>query len=537
MTRFRIVKPVSTRPYLKVQVQLLDVPADDQKASGSAVTVRQRANRVITLSPNVPEEASVLLENIEDPSALADFLAANIGVEFPEEAGLLEELDPAERLETVSVVLPHQLEVLELSHKIQGRVRESIDKSQREYFLQEQLKAIQTELGQEDDRTEELRELREKIAKAKMPKSVEEEALRELDRLEKIPAASPEYSVIRTYLDWVCELPWSVQTEDQLDITRPSGFSTRPLRPGQGQEADPRVSGGAQAQSHRQEPDPVLRRARRAWARPRSASPSPGRWAASSSACRWAAFATRPIFAAIAAPTSAPCPAGSCRKSARPAAATRCSCSTSWTRSARISAATRPAPCSKCWTRSRTTRLPTTISTCRSTCPKVMFIGTANYAEPMPPALRDRMEVIELPGYTTQEKLNIAKKYLVPRQLKENGLKEAQLTIKDEALAALIASYTREAGVRNWNEISARFAARSRPRSPGATRSSGRSAKRTSHEFSARPSSSPSSPCGPACPAWRPAWRTRPSAARSSSSRRPPCRARATCCSPARSAT
>ena len=116
------------------------------------------------------------------------------------------------------MILAHQLEVLELSHKIQSRVKESIEKSQREYFLQEQLKAIQTELGQGDGRTEELKDLRQKILKVRMPKKTEEEALRELDRLGKIPATSPEYSVIRTYLDWVCELPWSVQTEDQLDI-------------------------------------------------------------------------------------------------------------------------------------------------------------------------------------------------------------------------------------------------------------------------------------------------------------------------------
>ena len=184
------------------------------------VSVRHSANRVIALSPNVPEEASVLLENIEDPSSLADFLAANLNMDLAQKQDLLEELDPGKRLEKISVALAHQLEVLELSHKIQGQVRESIDKTQREYFLQEQLKAIQTELGQQDARTEELRELRQNIAKAKMPKPVEEEALRELDRLSKIPPASPEYSVIRTYLDWVCELPWSVQTEDQLDIAR-----------------------------------------------------------------------------------------------------------------------------------------------------------------------------------------------------------------------------------------------------------------------------------------------------------------------------
>jgi ATP-dependent Lon protease len=221
IARFKVKERVATRPYLKARVELLNVRARiTKKLQALMVSVRQTANRVVNLSPNVPEEASVLLENIEDPSSLADFLAANLSMDLTEKQALLEELDPARRLEKISVVLAHQLEVLELSHKIQGRVRESIDKSQREYFLQEQLKAIQSELGEHDVRTEELRQLRRTIAKARMPKVVEDEALRELDRLSKIPAASPEYGVIRTYLDWVCELPWSVQTEDQLDIPR-----------------------------------------------------------------------------------------------------------------------------------------------------------------------------------------------------------------------------------------------------------------------------------------------------------------------------
>ena len=118
------------------------------------------------------------------------------------------------------MALANQLEVLELSNKIQGRVRESIEKNQREYFLQEQLKAIQSELGKDDMRTEEIRELKENIKQAKMPEKVQAEATRELERLSKIPPASPEYGVIRTYLDWVCELPWSIQTEDRLDINK-----------------------------------------------------------------------------------------------------------------------------------------------------------------------------------------------------------------------------------------------------------------------------------------------------------------------------
>jgi len=221
IARFKITQPIANEPYLKARVRLLSPRTRmTRKLQALIVSVRQTANRVITLSPNVPEEASVLLENIENPSALADFLAANLNLPIPEKQQLLERLDAARRLEKISFVLANQLEVLELSHKIQGRVRESVDKSQREYFLQEQLKAIQTELGKGDIQTEELKQIRKNIKKAKMPKKVEAEARRELDRLGKIPPASPEYSVIRTYLDWACELPWSVQTKDRLDINR-----------------------------------------------------------------------------------------------------------------------------------------------------------------------------------------------------------------------------------------------------------------------------------------------------------------------------
>ncbi len=188
ITRFKVIQKVGARPYLKARVRQLNPKFRmTKKLQALIVSVRQSANRVIALSPNVPEEASVLLENIENPSALADFLAANLSLDIAKKQQLLEELDAAKRLEQISVVLAHQLEVLELSHKIQGRVRESVDKNQREYFLQEQLKAIQSELGQRDFQTEELRQISENIAKANMPAIVEQEAIRELGKLGKIP--------------------------------------------------------------------------------------------------------------------------------------------------------------------------------------------------------------------------------------------------------------------------------------------------------------------------------------------------------------
>jgi len=450
ITRFKVLERLSTKPYLKVRVQYLDVKVKmTKKLQALIVSVRQAANRVIALSPNVPEEASVLLENIENPSALSDFLAANLSLDIVKKQQLLEELDATKRLEQISVILAHQLEVLELSHKIQGRVRESIDKNQREYFLQEQLKAIQTELGQKDLRTEELKLIGQNIAKAKMPKKVETEALRELDRLSKIPPASPEYSVIRTYLDWVCELPWSIQTKDQLDINKaqrilnndhydltkvkkrileflavrklnPTGKS--PILcfvgpPGVGKTSLGKSISRAMGRKFvrislggiRDEAD--IRGHRRTYI-----GALPGRILQELRKCS----SKNPVFMLdeldkIGSDFRGD-PASALLEVLDPEQ------NFSFT--------------------DHYLDQPFNLSS-------VMFIGTANYTEPVPPALRDRMEVIELPGYTETEKLKIAKRYLIPRQLKEHGLNKNRCMIKDDAALAIIQGYTREAGVRN----------------------------------------------------------------------------------------
>ena len=450
IVRFKIIKFVSTRPYLKAQVRVLThKPRMTKKLKALMVSVRQAANRVIDLSHNIPEEASLLLENITDPSALADFLAATLNISVIEKQALLEEINAVSRLEKVALALANQLEVLELSYKIQGEVRDSIDKSQREYFLQEELKAIQAELGQGDRRTEDLDELTAKIAEAKMPKKVEAEALRELDRLTKIPLASPEYSVIRTYLDWVCELPWSIRTEDSLDITK----SQRILN---------RDHYGLQKVKRRILEFLAVRKLN-----PEGKSPilcfvgPPG--VGKTSLGQSIARAMGRKFIRISL--------GGIRDEADIRGHRRTYIGTLPGRILRelrkvesnnpvfmldemdkIGNDFRGDPASALLevldpeqNNSFTDHYldqPFDLS-------NVMFIGTANYTEPIPPALMDRMEIIELPGYTENEKLNIAKKYLIPRQLAEHGLTKTQLTIKDDAVRTIIESYTREAGVRN----------------------------------------------------------------------------------------
>ena len=395
IARFKIVQPIAIEPYLKAGVQPLKVTAQmSKKLQALIVNIREAANRVIKLSPNVPEEASVLLENIENPSALADFLAANITLSIPKKQQLLQELDAVKRLEKISVALANQLEVLELSHKIQSRVRESIDKSQRDYFLHEQLKAIQSELGEEGDRkTEELKQIAKNIKKAKMPKKIETEALRELDRLSKIPPVSPEHSVIRTYLDWVCELPWSTQTEDQLDINKAERILNRDhynLRkvkspilcfvgpPGVGKTSLGRSIARAMGRKFirislggiRDEAD--IRGHRRTYI-----GALPGRILQELRKCG----SKNPVFMLDELDKIGQDfrgdPASALLEVLDPEQ------NFSFT--------------------DHYLDEPFDLST-------VMFIGTANYAEPVPPALRDRMELIELPGYTENEKLNIEKR-------------------------------------------------------------------------------------------------------------------------------
>ncbi len=450
ISRFRVVQIISTKPYLKAKVKYLSTNVKiTKRLKALIVNVRQAANRVIALSPNVPEEASVLLENIENPSSLADFLAANLNVEIIKKQQLLEELDATKRLEQISLALAQQLEVLELSNKIQGQVRNSIDKSQREYFLQEQLKAIQTELGQKDIFTDELKQIRQNILKAKMPPNVESEALRELDRLSKMQSASPEYSVVRTYLDWVCELPWSIQTDDQLDINKAQRILNRdhynlvkvkkrileflavrklnpkgksPILcfvgpPGVGKTSLGQSIAKAMGRKFvrislggiRDEAD--IRGHRRTYI-----GALPGRILQELRKCK----SKNPVFMLDELDKIG-----------------------SDFRGDPSSALLEVLDPEQNFTfTDHYLDQPFNLSS-------VMFIGTANYIEPVPPALRDRMEVIELPGYTETEKLKIAKKYLIPRQLKEHGLKRNCCSIKDDALLTIIHGYTREAGVRN----------------------------------------------------------------------------------------
>ena len=450
LVRFRILQWLGKDPYLRARIEVVNPPAPEPSRDLEALinSIHQMAQQMIELTPNIPEEVNVILNNIEDPAALADFLAANINIEVAKKQHLLETFDVTQRLQNLSVALASQIELLELSDRIQNRVSKSIDKTQREYYLQEQLKAIQAELGQADQRTTELEELKEMIEKARMPEKIEAEALRELDRLGKIPIMSPEFATQRSYIEWLCELPWSISTQDKLNLTKakrvlnqdhynlvkvkkriieylavrklnPTGRSpilcfTGP--PGVGKTSlgksiarsmgrkFVRVSLGgmrdeAEIRGHRRTYIGAL----------------PGRILQELRKCG----SNNPVFMLDEIDKLGQDFRGD------PASALLEVLDPEQNDTFTDHYIDQPFDLSR-----------------------IMFIATANYMGNVPPPLRDRMEVLELPGYTADEKQAIAKKYLVPRQLEENGLTAEVLTFKDEAIEKIVTSYTREAGVR-----------------------------------------------------------------------------------------
>ncbi len=450
LVRFGIEEFVQTEPFLVARAHTRDDTYSGSSELDALIgTAKRQATRVIELTPGVPDEAMVILNNIEKPSSLADFLAANLSLKTVEKQEILETFDVPDRLRKVNLHLAHQIEILELSDKIQQQVKSEMDKSQREYFLREQMSAIQKELGETDAREMELQSLREAIAEAKMPESAEKEAQRELERLERTPQASPEYSGAVDYLHWLCEIPWSKATKDKLNIAQAEKvldadhydlekvkkrileyLAVRKLKPdgrgpilcfsgppGVGKTSLGRSIARALGRQFirmsiggvRDEAD--IRGHRRTYI-----GSMPGRIIQEIRK----AGANNPLFMIDEVD--------------------------------KIGADFRGDPSSALLEvldpeqnnsfQDHYLGVPFDLST-------VFFICTANYMEAVPPPLRDRMEVIELSGYTRLEKLFIASRYIVPRRLEQAGLKPGQLKFPDRTLTAIIESYTAEAGVRN----------------------------------------------------------------------------------------
>ncbi len=454
IVRIGLERFTATEPYWKAIVHArVDRVAPSLELEALVYTARRTAETVIELSPNVPDEARQILDGIEKPAALADFLAANLSLGLVQKQELLETFDVPDRLRKVSATLQNQLEVLELAKKIQTDVRSQVDKSQREYFLHEQMKAIQKELGEDDPRGADLEDLKQRVAKARMPESVQKEANRELQRLERLNPASPEYGVARDYLDWLCDMPWAVETTDNLDLKQA------------GEVLDADHYGLEKIKRrileylavHKLKPDgrgPIL-----CFAGP----PGVGKTSLGQSIAR--SLGRKFIRIALGGVRDEADIRGHRRTyiGAIPGRIVQ---------EIRKAGSRNPVimldemdklgndfrgdpasallevldPEQNSTFTDHYLGVPFDLS-------KVMFISTANYMDPVAEPLKDRMEVIELPGYTTAEKLEIAKRYLVRRQLERNGLAAHGVTFGEPALLAIIESYTRESGVRNLERL------------------------------------------------------------------------------------
>jgi ATP-dependent Lon protease len=447
---FKVEEFTQAQPYLAAKVELLEestVESDEMTALSR--NLASQYTKLLSFLPSAPKELELEVNNISDPNLLSYFIASTMRLDTSEKQMVLEERDTLSRLRMLTAFLTRELEVLELGHKIQSDIQKEMDKNQREYYLRQQLKAIQDELGEADPTQADVNELREKIEAAKMPPDANKAAMRELDRLGKIPSASPEYSVIRTYLDWLVTLPWSVTTEDSLDIDKARKIldedhydlekvKDRILEYLAVRKLKNTLSG------------PIL-----CFVGP----PGVGKTSLGKSIAR--AMNRKFIRLSVGGVRDEAEIRGHRRTyiGAMPGTFIRAIRDAGSANPLimideidKVGADFRGDPSSALLEvldpeqnnsfRDHYLDLPFDLS-------KVLFIATANQLDTISPALRDRMEILFLSGYTQAEKVAIARKYLVPKQLEANGLTTKQCTITKDAIEEIAANYTRESGVRN----------------------------------------------------------------------------------------
>jgi ATP-dependent Lon protease len=448
--RVRLIAMVQTDPFMKARVERLPEVRDESLATEALKrAVLALFEKVVRLSPSLPEEVYVAALNAEGAGGLADLIASSLNLELGQRQEILESLDGVTRLQRISILLAKELDVLELQSKIHNQVQEEVDKSQREYYLREQMRVIQQELGELDAQARDVNDLREKISAAGMPEEVREKANHELERLGQMPSGSPEVGIIRSYLDWLVALPWTKVTEDSLDI----GAAAKLL--------DDQHYGLKRAKERILEYMAVRKLA--------------------------AEKMRSPILCFVGPPGTGKTSMG--RSIAQALSRTFVRVSLGGIRDeAEIRGHRRTYIGALPGRVIQTMRRATTINPVFMldeidkvgmdfrgdpsaallevldpeqnyafsdhyldvpyNLSKVMFITTANILDPVPSALRDRMEVIEFPGYIEEEKLAIAKHFLLPRQNEEHGLK-GKPRFSDEAVRTLIREYSYEAGVRN----------------------------------------------------------------------------------------
>lgn len=456
--RISIQEFIQTEPFIKARIK--EIPEKVEKTvEGEAIMrgVAEVFQKMVSLSPNMPEELSSAVLSIDDPRQLAYLIATNIRLDLAQRQEILEIPDVSDKLKKIMQYLNREVEVLELGRKIQGQARDQMQKAEREYILRQQLAAIRKELGEEGDEGSEIKSLREKIDNAKMPPEADKEARRELGRMEKLSAASPEYSVIRTYLEWMTSLPWNKTSSSEIDIAKARStldedhydlekvkdrileyLSVKKL----GQERGLQESGKVR--------EPIL-----CFAGP----PGVGKTSLGQSIAR--ALDRKFIRISLGGLHDEAEIRGHRRTyiGAMPGRIIQAikrvetkdpvimldevdKIGSDWRGDPSSALLEVLDPEQNKDFRDNYLDVPFDLS-------KVMFITTANQLETIPAPLLDRMEVIKLPGYTEHEKLNIAKKYLIPKEIKANALHDNEIVIEDEAVRLIIKDYTREAGVRN----------------------------------------------------------------------------------------
>ncbi|MDZ7369568.1 MAG: endopeptidase La [candidate division KSB1 bacterium] len=450
ISRLKVLKIIQEEPYMVGKVRLIPdsyEPSTELEALKRNLAIQFQ--KIVSLVPQLPDELQIVVVNTDHPGKLADLIASNLNLSVEEKQDIIETIDIKRRLEKLTVYVNRELEVLEMGSKIQDQVQSELGKNQREYFLREQLRAIQKELGIGDEKSAEIEELRQKLNEAKLPEQAYQEAMRELDRLSKMQPGAAEYTVSRTYLDWMLALPWSISTEDNLDIETAQRvldedhydlekvkeriieyLAVRKLKqntkgpilcfvgpPGVGKTSLGRSIARAMGRKFVRislggvHDEAEIRGHRRTYI-----GALPGRILQGLKT----AGSNNPIFMLDEVD--------------------------------KIGQDFRGDPSSALLEvldpeqnfafSDHYLDVPFDLS-------KVMFITTANVLDTIPAPLRDRMEVLELPGYIEEEKVQIAVKYLIPKQIEENGLKRRQVQFEKKAVHKIVQSYTREAGVRN----------------------------------------------------------------------------------------
>ncbi len=452
VSRARILGFTRRDPYFEAQIA--EVPEPETAPQGLEVealirSVKEQIQKGVNLGKGVSPDVLVILNNLEHPGRLADLVASNLDLKVEQAQQILEIFGPLERLKRLSELLGKEIEVLEMQHKIQSQAREEMDKTHREYYLREQLKAIQKELGEADERSQEIQELEQKIERAKMPAEVAKESKTQLGRLSRMHPDAAEASVIRTYLDWLIDLPWAKQTKDKLSIKQAHKIleedhydlekvkerileylAVRKLKkkmkgpilcfvgpPGVGKTSLGRSIARAMGRKFvrislggvRDEAE--VRGHRRTYI-----GALPGKIIQGIKQ----AGTNNPVFMMDEVD--------------------------------KVGADFRGDPSAallEVLDPEQNVAFTDHYLGVPFDLGNVMFITTANLADPILPALKDRMEIIEISGYTEEEKLHIANKYLLPRQLDEHGIGKKYLEFTDEAILKIVQSYTREAGLRN----------------------------------------------------------------------------------------